>query len=102
MRLPCFPPPAIRFRLGCLASRHAIVVSPCRTLSADLPYWDDWEMVPVITGHEPVTLKWAWAQHNEHHMPVPKLILVGLFRWVASTSEPACISTRAWCPWRRP
>ncbi|MGO9596802.1 MAG: hypothetical protein ACLP7Q_02145 [Isosphaeraceae bacterium] len=49
----------------------------------NLPYWDDWEMVPVITGHEPVTLKWAWALHSEHHMPVPKLILAGLIRWVA-------------------
>ncbi|MBV8487921.1 MAG: hypothetical protein JO161_06545 [Planctomycetaceae bacterium] len=49
----------------------------------NIPYMDDWAMVPVITGHEPITLKWAWAQHNEHRMLVPKLILAFLFRWVA-------------------
>ena len=55
-----------------------------RHYARNFPYWDDWGLVPVITGHEPVTLKWAWAQHNEHRMPVPKLILTGLLRWVAS------------------
>ena len=40
-------------------------------------------MVPVITGHESISLRWAWSQHNEHRVLVPRLILASLFRWVA-------------------
>ena len=65
--------------LACTAGLFLYV----RHYARNLPFLDDWAMVPVITGHQPNILKWAWAQHNEHHMPVPKLILAGLFRWVA-------------------
>jgi hypothetical protein len=54
-----------------------------RHYARNVPFMDDWLMVPVITGHDPNILKWAWAQHFEHRMVVPKLILVFLFRWVA-------------------
>jgi hypothetical protein len=60
-----------------------LLVLHVRHYGRNLPSWDDWGMVPIITGHVPVTLKWAWAQHNEHRMLVPKLILAFLFRWVA-------------------
>ena len=64
-------------------SPHGIV--PLYTpLRRNIPYMDDWEIIPIITGHIPVTLKWAWAQHNEHRILIPKLILAFLFRWVAS------------------
>jgi hypothetical protein len=49
----------------------------------NVPYMDDWALVSVITGNEPITLKWAWAQHNEHRLLAPRLILALLFRWVA-------------------
>ena len=54
-----------------------------RHYARNIPYMDDWAMVPVITGHEPITLKWAWTQHNEHRILVPKLMLAFLFRWVS-------------------
>ena len=49
----------------------------------NVPYMDDWEMVPVITGHESISLRWAWTQHNEHRALLPRLILASLFRWIA-------------------
>ena len=49
----------------------------------NIPYMDDFAMVPVITGHESISLRWAWRQHNEHRVLVPRLILASLFRWVA-------------------
>ena len=58
-------------------------------------------MVPVITGHESISLKWAWSQHNEHRALVPRLILASLFAGLYLTSELACISTRPCCPWGR-
>jgi len=35
-------------------------------------------MVPVWTGNEPVTLAWLWEPHNQHRMPLPKLLLAAL------------------------
>jgi hypothetical protein len=36
-------------------------------------------MVPTMTGHQPVTLKWLWSQHNEHRVPVPRIIGLALY-----------------------
>lgn len=44
------------------------------------PYMDDWDIVPVLTGHEQLSPAWLWAQHNEHRLPLPRLLLLGLLR----------------------
>src|SRR5262249_54313124 len=46
----------------------------------NVPYFDDWLIVPVLTGHEPVTFGWLWSLKNEHRMPIQKLLLLGLYR----------------------
>ena len=38
------------------------------------PYADDWAMVPGLTEAKPLSLSWLWAQHNEHRIPLPKLV----------------------------
>jgi hypothetical protein len=45
---------------------------------SSLPIQDDWVMVPVWTGNQSVTLAWLWEPHNQHHMPLPKLLLAAL------------------------
>jgi hypothetical protein len=55
-----------------------------RQYSRNVPYMDDFWMVPVMTGTEPVTLQWAWAQHNEHRTLISRLIMVGLTRYIAN------------------
>lgn len=45
----------------------------------NLPWGDEWEFVPVLTGHEPAG-PWLWAQHNEHRLPLPRAVYLGLFR----------------------
>jgi hypothetical protein len=52
--------------------------------SRNIPYWDDFGMVPVMSGFEPVSLRWAWAQHNEHRPVLSRLIMAGLTRFVAN------------------
>lgn len=47
---------------------------------SNVPYWDDWDMVPYTTGDLPVTPGWLWAQHNEHRIALPKLLFLGLYR----------------------
>jgi hypothetical protein len=48
----------------------------------NIPYMDDFELVPMMTGNEPVSLRWAWAQHNEHRPFISRLILAGAHRFV--------------------
>ncbi len=50
---------------------------------SNVPSWDDWDMVPTFTGHQPVTLSWLWSQHNEHRVPLPRIISLGLYRFIA-------------------
>src|SRR5262249_38455423 len=46
---------------------------------SNVPSWDEWDMVPTMTGEQPVTASWLWSQHNEHRVPVPRLAMLGLF-----------------------
>ena len=39
-------------------------------------------MVPTLTGEQPVTIGWLWSQHNEHRVPLPRLLMLGLNRIV--------------------
>ncbi|HUR93162.1 MAG TPA: hypothetical protein VMY76_01170 [Gemmatimonadales bacterium] len=48
--------------------------------ASNVPSWDDWDMVPTLTGNQPVTWEWLWSQHNEHRVPLPRLIFLGLNR----------------------
>ena len=44
----------------------------------DVPWWDDWDLVPVLSGREPVSATWLWERHNEHRLPLPKLMHLAL------------------------
>jgi hypothetical protein len=46
----------------------------------NVPTWDDWDMVPTLTGHQPVTWQWLWSQHNEHRVPLPRLIMLAVMK----------------------
>src|SRR5919198_6761121 len=47
---------------------------------SNVPSWDDWDMIPVLTHRQPVTWDWLWSQHNEHRVPLPRLVFLGLDR----------------------
>jgi hypothetical protein len=46
----------------------------------DVPVWDDFALVPVLTGEKPLTVGWLWAQHNESRIALSKLVLLGAYR----------------------
>ena len=48
----------------------------------NIPYMDDFMLVSVMSGHEPVSLRWTWAQHNEHRPVISRLTLAGLYRFI--------------------
>ena len=46
-----------------------------------IPFQEDWFLVAPLTGNEPDLVKWLWAQHVEHRIPLPKLILLFLLKF---------------------
>src|SRR5260370_10180445 len=42
------------------------------------PFMDEWSYVDVLTGHEQVNARWLWQQNNEHRIPLPKVVYLGL------------------------
>ncbi len=47
---------------------------------SNVPSWDEWDIVPTMTGEQPITVGWLWSQHNEHRIPVPRLVMLALYR----------------------
>jgi hypothetical protein len=45
---------------------------------ANVPKVHDFDMIPALTGNEPVTLRYLWAPAAEHRMLLPKLVIVVL------------------------
>jgi hypothetical protein len=48
--------------------------------ASNVPSWDDWDMIPSLTRNQRVTWDWLWSQHNEHRVPLPRLVFLGLDR----------------------
>src|SRR5690606_10373735 len=44
----------------------------------NVPYYDHWSLVPVLSGEQPVDLQWLWDPRNGHRIAIPKLLLVSL------------------------
>jgi hypothetical protein len=47
-----------------------------------VPFWDQWELVPLLdkTYHGSLTFSDLWAQHNEHRLLFPQIIMLALAR----------------------
>jgi hypothetical protein len=44
-----------------------------------VPFMDEWEIVPALSGEQPVTLDWLWEQDSESRVPLPRVLLLGLY-----------------------
>jgi hypothetical protein len=47
----------------------------------NVPFAEDWTVVPFAHGKQPLAFDWLWSQNNEHRIPLPRLLLVALFKW---------------------
>jgi hypothetical protein len=63
---------------GVWATMTAAALGYVWSFARDVPWWDDWDLVPVLSGHQPATAAWLWARHNEHLLPIPKLVHLAL------------------------
>lgn len=64
----------------------------------NVPYWDDWEHIPVLTGARAFDLSWLVDQTLEHRYVLAKALLYGI--WIASGSDfraPMWISAAILC-----
>lgn len=77
-RTPAWGPPVFVGSVWTLAVLAALVF--VLRYGSAIPYMDDWNWVPVLSGEQPVTLSWLWQQVDEHRVPLSKLLLVGLFQ----------------------
>jgi hypothetical protein len=70
------------YKICCILAGCCVVVLAAITVyfQRNIPAWDAWEFTEVFSGQQPCTLNWLWEQHNEHHMPVQKLIAFVLAR----------------------
>src|SRR5205823_2555287 len=46
----------------------------------DVPIGDDYDLVPALSGARPIAADWLWSQHNEHRIPLPRLVLLASYR----------------------
>jgi len=42
----------------------------------NIPFWDDYELLPPLVGQERLTASWLWTSHNGHRHFLPRLILL--------------------------
>jgi hypothetical protein len=43
-----------------------------------IPLWDDYLVIPQLTGATPITPEWLWEVHYSHRIPLGKLAFVAL------------------------
>ncbi|MCC6745615.1 MAG: hypothetical protein IT175_17270, partial [Acidobacteria bacterium] len=48
------------FVIGVFAVMSAALYFYVWYFGRNVPFWDDWEFVPAMTGHEPLSLPWLW------------------------------------------
>ncbi|GEM_PF-1770061 len=67
-----------------------------------LPWSDDFNIVPVVTGAVPLSLGWLWEQHEEHRIPLVKLLFVSMgrlsgcdYRWTLTANVVLLSATAA-------
>jgi hypothetical protein len=57
---------------GLWAVMTVVVLACIATYGRDLPWREDWGMVPALVGQEPNLFKSLWAQNNEHRLLLQK------------------------------
>jgi hypothetical protein len=58
--------------------------------SRNIPWWDEWDLVPALSGNEPALWQWLWSQHNEHRIPLPKVVHLALAALTGTDFRAAC------------
>jgi hypothetical protein len=49
-------------------------------LGHNVPFSDEWELMPEVAGERPLSVTSLWAPHAEHRIPLAKLLFVSVLR----------------------
>jgi hypothetical protein len=79
---PEIAPPRLTARTvwGAWAVLSAAALFLVASCARNVPYWDDWKLVPVLLRLQPASLTWIWDQCNEHRLPLSKALMLALVR----------------------
>ena len=66
--------------LGVWAGMVAAMLGWITAYGRNVPWDEDWVMVPALVGKEPHLLKWLWAQTEEHRTPIQKVVYLVLLK----------------------
>jgi hypothetical protein len=61
----------------------------------NVPYLDEWPMTAALAGQDPLW-PWAWAWHNEHLLPLPRLLFWALFQVGQDLRLAMLVSVAVW------
>jgi hypothetical protein len=73
-------PGARPFVWGAWALLAALALTFVARFGPNIPLWDDIDVVDVVVGQRRATVEWAWSLHNEHRVPLPKFVLLALYK----------------------
>jgi hypothetical protein len=59
----------------------------------NLPFGDEWEQVPVLTGARPCTLDWLLLPHNQHRVPLVRVLHLALTKLSGNDFRAAMVGT---------
>jgi hypothetical protein len=65
---------------GLWAAMFVALLGFVAVLGHNVPFADDWDVMPWVSGQQPVEPSWLWRHHNEHRIPLPKMVWVVLGR----------------------
>jgi hypothetical protein len=80
------------FVWGVWAVTSAAALAYVARYASNVPWMDDWELVPWLTGAREVRPAWLWRPQNDHRYPVTRLALVGLARLTGGDYRAAMIA----------
>jgi hypothetical protein len=70
----------LAFVWGLWLTLSVVMLKFVRAFGVNFPYYDEWELVPALTGNQPITLSWLWSQHNEHRIFLPRLLYLAVMK----------------------
>jgi len=95
-------------RRALVAARYAAITLACALpavvcldyvmrFGVNCPYWDEFQLVPLIDrlANGQLTLADVFAQHNEHRVVFPTLLMLGLARLTAFQQVPEMLTSWA-------
>jgi len=65
---------------GTWAAMVVALIGLVAGLGCNVPFSDDWDVLPWVSGQRSVEWSWLWQSYHDHRIPLPKMIWVAFGR----------------------